>query len=131
MDINNLTVGQAKEIAKLVSCAGEASSVPIMQPAPCNCEGAGKKVIVRSRGAGVLYGTLVKFEGTTVWLTDAIQVWKWEAIKGGTLIDCAEHGIVKSGSKVSNKSSSTVVLGACAIIEVAEVAKKSFEEASW
>lgn len=130
MDINSLTIGQAKEIAKLVACAGETSSVPITT-SPCDCENAGKKVIVRSRDAGVLYGTLVKFEGTTVWLTDAIQVWKWKAVKGGTLIDCAEYGIVKSGSKVSGKSSSTTVLGACAIIEVAESAKKSFEEASW
>ena len=128
MDINNLTIGQAKEIAKLIACAGE-TPAPIITT-PCN-EGFGKKVIVRSRDAGVLYGTLVKFEGTTVWLTDAIQVWKWKAVKGGTLIDCAEHGIIKSGSKVSGKSSSTVVLGACAIIEVAESAKKSFEEASW
>lgn len=128
MDINSLTIGQAKEIAKLVSCAGDTVSPAAT---PYNFEGPGKKVIVRSRDAGVLYGTLGKFEGTTVWLTDAIQVWKWKAVKGGTLIDCAEYGIVKSGSKVSGKSSSTIVLGACAIIEVADIAKKSFEEASW
>jgi ribosomal protein L14 len=129
MDINNLTIGQAKEIAKLVACTTGAVSTPAVDE--CKCGDAGKKVIVRSKDAGVLYGTLVKFEGSAVWLTDAIQMWKWKAVKGGTLIDCAEHGVVKSASKFSNKSASTVVLGACAIIEVAESAIKSLEEASW
>lgn len=129
MDINNLTIGQAKEIAKLVQCTE--TKAPAVEKQPCSCEGSGEKVIVRSRDAGVLYGTLVKFEGTTVWLTDAIQVWKWKAVKGGTLIDCAEYGIVKSGSKVSGKSKETIVLGACAIIKVDTKAQETFESASW
>ncbi len=125
MNINDLTIGQAKEIAKLVSCSSE-----VKGPKNHVIED-GRKVIVRSRDAGVLYGTFVSLDGTNVQLKDAIQVWKWKAVKGGTLIDCAEHGIVKSDSKVSSKSSSTLVLGACAIISVSKEAEQTFEGAGW
>ena len=124
MDINELTLRQIKEIADLAPClVGGNKKTEILS--------VGRNVIVRSRDAGVLYGKFVSLDGQNVTLTDAIQIWKWKAVKGGTLIDCAEHGIVKSQSKVSSKSGNTIVIGACAVIDVTPEASKTFEEAVW
>lgn len=128
MDINSLTIGQVKEIAALAPCL---SSTPAQKTVAPVITEAGRKVIVRSRDAGVLFGTFVSPDGANVTLTDAIQVWKWKAAEGGTLIDCAEYGIVKSGSKVSGKSSRIIVLNACAIIDVTAESAKTFEAAVW
>ncbi len=128
MDINNLTIGQAKEIAKLVSCA---SANPCVETKSAETDNTRRKVIVRSRDAGVIYGDFVSLDGTNVTLENAVQMWKWKAVKGGTLIDCAEHGVVKSTSKFSSPSARTIVLGACAIIDVTDEAAKTFGVVGW
>lgn len=83
-----------------------------------------KKVIVRSRDAGVLYGKLVKIKGTTVTLKDAVQMWRWQAATGGTLIDVANSGVNAAGCKFSVKSAKIKVLNACAVIDCT---KKAYE----
>ena len=83
-----------------------------------------KKVIVRSRDAGVLYGKLVKVKGTTVTLKDAVQMWRWQAAEGGTLIDVASSGVNAAGCKFSVKSAKIKVLNACAVIDCT---KKAYE----
>jgi len=119
MDIELLK--QALQIAEVL--AGKTDTA---QPAT---QGAGRAVIVRSRDAGVLYGKLDRYEGSTVYLTDARQMWSWTAVEGGTLLDCANHG-VKAG-KFSTASKAVVVLGACAIIDVTDKAAKTLESAKW
>lgn len=91
--------------------------------------GNGRAVIVRSRDAGVQFGYLDKFEGSTVYLTNARQMWSWTAAEGGTLLDCATHG-VKAG-KFSTVSAAVIVIGACAIIDCTEKAVKTLESAKW
>lgn len=86
MDLNELTLGQAKEIAAFVSGAAQTapkSNDPMI-------EGGNRAVIVRSRDAGVQFGYLDKFsERGTVYLKNARQMWSWTAAEGGTLLDCA------------------------------------------
>jgi len=91
--------------------------------------GNGRKVIVRSRDAGVQYGELDGFEGSTVYLKNARQMWSWTALEGGTLLDCATHG-VKSG-KFSTAADAVIVIGACAIIDVTAKAEKSLSASTW
>lgn len=91
--------------------------------------GAGEKVIVRSRDAGVLYGILDSYDGSTIHLTDARQLWKWYAAKGHTLIDVAEHGVKASECKFSPASATVTVFNACALIYVTDDAAKSIEAA--
>lgn len=87
----------------------------------------GKKVIVRSRDAGVLFGEYVKCEGSDVSLKKATQMWKWHAAKGISLIDVAEFGVDTSKSKFSKGKSDIVVVGACAIISVTPEAALTIE----
>ncbi len=119
MDIDNLTIGDAKRLAAMFG--GQATP-------PAAIPGHNRPVIVRSRDAGVQYGYLSKYEGSTVYLTSARQMWNWMACEGGTLLDCATHGV--KGGKFSNPAD-VIVIGACAIIDVSEKAKASLESMKW
>ena len=68
MDMNELTIGQAKELAALFG--GQAAPKPV-------CPLIGQKVIVRATAAGVHYGTLVSLDGDTVTLSNARRLWFW------------------------------------------------------
>ena len=120
--IDNLTIGEAKALAAMFS--GQAQGLSAVM-------GGGRPVIVRSRDAGVLFGYLDEYaaDGSTVTVTNARQMWSWTAAEGGTLIDCAMHG-VKAG-KFSSPSSRVIVINACAIIDCTDKAVKSLENAKW
>lgn len=120
MKIDDLTIGEARELAKLFQ-QPSASAV-------CS-KGDNRPVIVRSRDAGVQFGYLDKFEGSTVYLSKARQMWSWTAAKGGTLLDCATFG-VKAG-KFSSMTDGVIVINACAIIDVTREAHESLVSAKW
>jgi hypothetical protein len=90
-------------------------------------QGLGRKVIVRSRDAGVIYGTYAGNEGDTIHVKDARQLWKWCAAKGITLIDVATYGVKKSDCKFSTASATLTVFNACALIDVTDEAAASIE----
>ena len=90
-------------------------------------EPMGKKVIVRSRDAGVLYGTYAGNDGSTVHLRDARQLWKWHAAKGISLVDVATYGVDGSKSKFSTASATVTVFNACAMIDATATAVQSIE----
>jgi kynurenine formamidase len=56
-------------------------------------------------------------------------MWSWTAAEGGTLIDCATHG-VKAG-KFSDAADRVTVIGACAIIDCTDKAVKTLEAQKW
>ena len=87
----------------------------------------GRKVIVRSRDAGVLYGEYAGNDGSTVHLTNARQLWKWHAAKGITLIDVATYGVKKSDCKFSPAQATVTVFNACAMIDATADAATSIE----
>ena len=118
--MNTETLKTAVTIAQILA-ASETASEPTKSD--------GRAVIVRSRDAGVQYGYLDRIDGSNVYLTKARQMWSWTAAQGGTLIDCANHG-VKAG-KFSTMGGPILVIGACAVIDVADDAKKSLEDAKW
>lgn len=120
MDIELLK--QAIEIAKLL----DGTQTP---SAPASVKGEGRPVIVRSRDAGVQFGYLDRYEGSTVYLTKARQMWSWTAAEGGTLLDCATHGV--KGGKFSSVADAVIVIGACAIIDCTAKAVKTMESAKW
>ena len=128
MNIEDLTVKQIREIAALAGsfCSGPQTASP---PTPKHGPQPGDKVIVRSRDDGVKYGTLVSYEGSTVHLEGARQMWSWTAAKDGTLLGCARYGV--KGGKFSPTVDTATVIGACAIIGVHDEAVKSLESAKW
>jgi hypothetical protein len=87
----------------------------------------GRKVIVRSRDAGVIYGEYAGNDGSTVHLKNARQLWKWFAAKGITLIDVATYGVKKSDCKFSTAQSTVTVFNACAMIDATGEAAASIE----
>lgn len=121
MGIDNLTIGETKALAAMF--AGER--------APAKIDGGNRPVIVRSRDAGVQFGYLQEYaaDGSTVTITNARQMWSWTAAEGGTLLDCATHGV--KGGKYSTPAERVVVIGACAIIDCTDKAVKTLESAKW
>lgn len=87
----------------------------------------GRKVIVRSRDAGVIYGEYAGNDGSTVHLKNARQLWKWCAAKGISLIDVATYGVKKADCKFSDAQASVTVFGACAMIDATKEAETSIE----
>ena len=85
----------------------------------------GRKVIVRSRDAGVIFGDYVGNDGSTVRLRNGVQLWKWTAAQGISLIDVATYGVEASGCKFSTAAATVTVFNACAIIDVTDVAAAS------
>lgn len=120
INLDDLTIGQAKELA--ARFAPTEISIAV-------AEQANRPVIVRSRDAGVQFGYLDHYEGSTVYLKNARQMWSWTAAEGGTLLDCATHG-VKAG-KFSSVASAVIVIGACAIIDCTDKAVKTLEAQKW
>lgn len=120
--IDNLTIGEAKALASMF--AGQAQNQSVIK-------GDGRAVIVRSRDAGVQFGYLQEYaaDGSTVTIKNARQMWSWTAAEGGTLLDCAMHGV--KGGKFSTAADRVIVIGACAIIDCTEKAVKSLESAKW
>ena len=87
VNIEDLTIKQARELAAILSTMGIGQSAPA---APTTTPGIdldlapdriGKVVLVRSRGSGVWIGTLVarsaSAAGHSVTLTNARRIWSW------------------------------------------------------
>jgi hypothetical protein len=117
MDINSLTLGQAKELAAMFASSSEKTL------------GNGRCVVVRCRDAGVHFGYLTAFQGRTVWLTNARRLWKWKAKAGLALSGVAANGVVASESKLDSLVPAIVLLDACEIIDASETCRNTIEAA--
>lgn len=92
MNIDNLTIGEAKQLAALF---GD-------KTAPSNSLSSmvGKKVIIRSYSAGVHFGELVEKDGKEVILKSSRRLWYWKTANSGiSLSEIANAGLHKD-SKV-------------------------------
>ncbi len=122
MNIDDLTIGQARELAALFS----ATSV---QQCAQSIEGMiGKKVIIRTYAAGVFFGVLAEKAGSEVILKSARRMWQWKAAKSISLSGCAIYGIDESASRIAPAVDS-IWLEAIEIIPCTEVAIESIEGA--
>lgn len=91
IEINNLTIGQAKELASLFGAQPQRSSM--------NCM-VGKKCIVRTHSAGVWFGEIAEKSGNEVIVKNARRMWKWWAAEGISLSSVALHGVKYNDSKI-------------------------------
>ena len=92
MNINDLTIGQAKELSAMFSN---------QQPATQTLNGMiGKMVIVRTYSAGVWFGKLAEKSGNEVILEQARRMWKWWAAESISLSACAIYGVKRDQSKI-------------------------------
>ena len=91
MNINDLTIGQAKELSSIFSTSTTTDS---------SCDFAvGRYVIVRCRDAGVHAGVLVSKKGRSCVLKEARRLGYWKAKKGSFLSAVAKY-VIDTASKV-------------------------------
>ena len=92
MDINNLTIGQAKELSAIFNSQTNPAGLNSM---------IGKKCIIRTYSAGVWFGELHQKSGDEVILRNARRMWQWHTKKSISLSSIAIHGIDESKSKIA------------------------------
>lgn len=120
MDINNLTIGQAKELSALFA-ANSTSQVGLNTM-------IGSKVIIRTYSAGNWFGELSQKLGSEVILINARRMWRWWSNEGISLSSVAIHGVKNEKSKIVEPVAS-VWLEAIEIIPCEDKAIKSLENA--
>lgn len=121
IDINSLTIGQAKELSAIFG-----SSQP--QQSGLNSM-VGKKCIVRTYSAGVWFGEIAEKAGNEVIIKNARRMWKWWAAEGISLSSVALHGIKRDQSKIV-EAVPAVWIEAIEIIPASDAAIDSIEGAS-
>ena len=120
MNINDLTIGQAKELAALFKSG---SNVILTSAHPF----VGKYVIARCYAAGVHAGEVVSVDGENVLLKDSRRLWSWKANDGIALSGVAQHGIT-SVCKIDSLNPEIYLTGVCELIPASEKAKVSINE---
>jgi len=96
VNIEDLTIGQAREITALFGTKCEANSTKIDNGM------IGKYVVVRCHDAGVHAGVLKAYNGRECVLSEARRLWYWKSAKGGIgLSSVAVEGLHKD-SKVDS-----------------------------
>ena len=122
MNINDLTIGQLKDLQTMISnTSSEKSSKGL-------CCQLGEKVIIRTYSAGVWFGTLDQKDGDEIILKDARRMWQWWAKKSISLSGVAKHGIKHDKSKICPPVDK-VWLQPIEIISLTEKAINSIQEA--
>lgn len=121
MDINELTIGQAKELASLFSNSSKNCD-------PSLNEMIGKFVIVRTYNAGVWFGLLVEKAGKEVILSDARRMYQWWAAESISLSAVALYGIKQDKSKIIEAIPSAW-MEAIEILPCSDISKKSLMSA--
>lgn len=127
MDINELTIGQAKEIAAIF---GGMSTENVQTDKRGLDDFLGMDVIIRTYAAGVWFGRLAKKSGKEVILHSARRLWRWKCKEGISLSEIAIHGVEEAESRICEPVP-MVWLEAIEIIPVLDTAVKSIKGAEY
>lgn len=109
MNINELTIGQAKELAEMFGKTGESKIDNKM---------IGKYVIVRCRDAGVHTGYLESYNGREAVLTDSRRLWYWKPANNQKYLSGVAVAGLDECSKVGAKLDRIHLTETCEIIQV-------------
>ena len=120
MNINDLTVGQARELAALFSAA---------QP---KCGGAftphiGKRCIVRTYASGVFCGEIAAQDGRMVEIKNARRLWLWKASESISLSAVATIGVDPTECRFPMSVPEITILDALEIIPASVAALESID----
>lgn len=119
MNIDDMTIGNFKEISKLLNSNKE--------PKTLNQQ-IGEKVIIRTYSAGVWFGTLSEKSGNEVILNEARRMFFWAAKESISLSGVAKHGINYDKSKICPRVEK-VWLEAIEILTLTDICINSLEHA--
>jgi hypothetical protein len=126
MNIDDLTIGEARKIASMFPPAPQAIGLQA-EPQQSLNDMLGKKAIIRTYSAGVWFGTLDQKAGNEVIVTYARRLWRWWAAESISLSAVAIHGVKDKSDIVAPVAS--VWLEAIEIIPCSEAAIASLESA--
>ena len=120
MNIDDLTIGQAKEMAAMLG-SGKTKEQTLNSM-------IGSRVIIRTYSAGVWYGLLDQKAGAEVILLKARRLWRWWCKEGISLSSLSVHGVNKEKSRIAEPVAQ-VWLEAIEIIPCEPYAIQSIESA--
>lgn len=121
MSIDNLTIGEAKQLAAMFG-AVSATSVD-----PTKHAFVGKHCVVRTYAAGVHIGTVESVNGTEVVLKDSRRLWYWN--KAFTLSAVAMDGVDVKDSKIAVEVPQILLSDMVELIPTTDKARKCIEKA--
>lgn len=121
MDINSLTIGQAKELAAMFGAVAKSEAEPTFTAH------TGKRCIVRTYASGVFFGEVVAQSGRMVEIKDARRLWSWKASESISLSAVAVHGVSGSSNKFAPAVPTMTVLDALEIIPASDKAAASID----
>jgi len=129
MNIDDLTVGQARQLAAMFAQERQLAAMFAGQPAPAAAPHPfiGQYVICRCTGAGVHAGTLVSLIGDTAILSNSRRLWQWQARDGVALSGVAQCGL--AGGKIDVPNPMIQIFGVCEIIPCSAKAREDIENA--
>ena len=124
MNINEMTIGQAKELAAMFGAGGEASRTNVAKSI------IGKYVIIRSRNEGINAGTVVDADETGVILSGARRLWhhKPKVASESWYEGVANHGL-SDDSRISASVIEKVIIEDYSATICTDTAKQSIETA--
>lgn len=119
LDIDGLTLGQAKQIAAMLG--GQFGTQQCAAPHPM----LGRRCVIRTYSAGVHIGKVeqVSPDGMGVLLSDALRLWKWEG--GGLSLSVVASAGIKGGRL--NRTGEVYLTNAIEFIPTTTTAEESYE----
>ena len=117
MNINDLTIGQARELAAMFNAPSVPSSNSRQQHPML-----GRRCLLRTYSAGVHIGDVVYIDGMEARLENALRLWKWEGA-GLSLSAIANNGIKKGRL---NKTGEVYLTNVIEIIPTTSIAEASY-----
>jgi len=118
-DINDVTIGQAREMAAVLS-----GSPPTQRPHLM----VGRICLIRTYSAGVHVGLVRHMDGREVQIEGARRIWKWSG--AFSLSEVSQNGIKKEGSRVGCSVPGMVLTEAIEVIPVTTRAWESINACS-
>lgn len=125
MNIGNLTIAQAREIASMFGPQPGILPAAAVKQHPF----LGLYVIARCYSAGVHAGEVVSVDGETVVLKNSRRLWSWKANDGVALSGVAQAGLTAEKSKLDLMNPIIYLTGVCELIPCSDKAKESINEA--
>ncbi len=118
IDINSLTIGQAREIANMINGQDAVSQ-------SLNNGMVGKYVIVRCHDAGVHAGVLESHNGRECVLTESRRLWYWKPANNSSFLSGVAECGLHSDSKVGRPQRRIHITENCEISECSPEAESS------
>ena len=117
MNIEDMTIGQAKQIAAMFGATNHQQSTtnPVI----------GQYCIARCYAAGVHAGEVVSVDGENVVLKDSRRLWSWKAKDGVALSGVAQHGVHSAECNIDTLNPLIYITGVCELIPCTRAAKDS------